>query len=237
MRERLQKLIANAGLASRRQAESWIAAGRVSVNGRPASLGESADPAVDRIEVDGRSLAGGGETICLLLHKPTGYVTSVRDPQGRPVVVDLVKEFRERLYPVGRLDLTTSGLLLLTNDGELAQRLMHPRHKVEKTYLVRIRGHLTGEETRRLESGVNLEDGPTAPARVRILPARGSHGWVEISIREGRNRQVRRMFEAVGHPVSRLQRIRLAFLDLGHLRPGQYRRLTPEEIRRLKALA
>lgn len=236
MKERLQKLIANAGLTSRRQAESWIEAGRVRVNGRPATLGESADPAVDRIEVDGRPLPRGGEVICLLLHKPSGYVTSARDPQGRPVVVDLVKEFRQRLYPVGRLDLTTSGLLLLTNDGELAQRLTHPRHEVEKTYLARIRGHLAADQARRLESGILLEDGPTAPAKVRVLRSQGSHGWIEISIREGRNRQVRRMFEAVGHPVSRLQRTRLAFLDLGELKPGQYRRLTADEIRRLKEL-
>lgn len=237
MKERLQKLIANAGLASRRQAEIWIKAGRVSVNGRPATLGESADREVDRIEVDGRPLARGGEIVCLLLHKPSGYVTSARDPEGRPVVVDLVKEFRQRLYPVGRLDLTTSGLLLLTNDGELAQRLTHPRHEVEKTYLARIRGHLAADQVRRLESGILLEDGPTAPAKVRVLRSQGSHGWVEITIREGRNRQVRRMFEAVGLPVSRLQRTRLAFLDLGDLRPGQYRRLTPEEIRRLKELS
>ena len=236
MKERLQKLIANAGLTSRRQAESWIEAGRVRVNGRPATLGESADPALDRIEVDGRPLPMGGESVCLLLHKPSGYVTSARDPQGRPVVVELVKEFRERLYPVGRLDLTTSGLLLLTNDGELAQRLTHPRHEVEKTYLARIRGHLAADQARRLESGILLEDGPTAPAKVRVLRSQGSHGWVEISIREGRNRQVRRMFEAVGHPVSRLQRTRLAFLDLGELKPGQYRRLTADEIHRLKEL-
>ena len=237
MKERLQKLIANAGLASRRQAEIWIKAGRVSVNGRSATLGESADHEVDRIEVDGRPLARGGEIVCLLLHKPSGYVTSARDPEGRPVVVDLVKDFRQRLYPVGRLDLTTSGLLLLTNDGELAQRLTHPRHEVEKTYLARIRGHLAADQVRRLESGILLEDGPTAPAKVRVLRSQGSHGWVEITIREGRNRQVRRMFEAVGLPVSRLQRTRLAFLDLGDLRPGQYRRLTPEEIRRLKELS
>ena len=237
MKERLQKLIANAGLASRRQAEIWIKAGRVSVNGRSATLGESADREVDRIEVDGRPLARGGEIVCLLLHKPSGYVTSARDPEGRPVVVDLVKDFRQRLYPVGRLDLTTSGLLLLTNDGELAQRLTHPRHEVEKTYLARIRGHLAADQVRRLESGILLEDGPTAPAKVRVLRSQGSHGWVEITIREGRNRQVRRMFEAVGLPVSRLQRTRLAFLDLGDLRPGQYRRLTPEEIRRLKELS
>ena len=236
MKERLQKLIANAGLTSRRQAESWIEGGRVRVNGRPATLGESADPALDRIEVDGRPLPMGGEIVCLLLHKPSGYVTSARDPQGRPVVVDLVKEFRQRLYPVGRLDLTTSGLLLLTNDGELAQRLTHPRHEVEKTYLARIRGHLAADQARRLESGILLEDGPTAPAKVRVLRSQGSHGWVEISIREGRNRQVRRMFEAVGHPVSRLQRTRLAFLDLGELKPGQYRRLTADEIHRLKEL-
>ncbi len=236
MRERLQKIIAACGLASRREAEQWIVAGRVTVNGRPAGLGDSADPATDHIEVDGQLLAAAEEKHYILLNKPAGYVTSVRDPQGRAVVTDLVREIPARLFPVGRLDLTTEGLLLLTNDGALAHRLAHPRHQVEKTYLARIRGLLSEEAKRRLEKGVELEDGPTAPARVDRVRRVGTHTWVEITIHEGRNRQVRRMCEAVGNPVSRLKRIRFAFLELGDLAPGDFRRLTRAEVDRLRRL-
>lgn len=236
MKERLQKLIAAAGLASRREAERWIAAGRVTVNGRAATLGESADPERDRIEVDGRPLLVGERKYYVLLNKPAGYVTTLHDPEGRPVVTDLVREIPARLHPVGRLDLTTEGLLLLTNDGELTHRLAHPRHEVEKTYLVRVRGLLSAAAQRQLERGVMLEDGLTAPARVENVRASGSHTWLEITIREGRNRQVRRMCEAVGHPVSRLKRIRVAFLDLGDLPAGKYRFLSAEEVERLKRL-
>lgn len=236
MKQRLQKLISAAGLASRRQAEQWIDQGRVSVNGRVASLGESADPEVDRIEVDGRPLAFTEEKYYLLLNKPVGYVTTRRDPQGRPVVTDLVRDIPARLYPVGRLDLTTEGLLLLTNDGALANFLAHPRHRVDKTYLARVRGALSEAERRSLERGVVLEDGPTAPARVGNVRVVGNHTWFEITIREGRNRQVRRMCEAVGHPVSRLKRIRIGFLELGDLPQGKFRKLTPAEVSRLKKL-
>ncbi len=236
MKQRLQKIISGAGLTSRRQAEQWIEAGRVKVNGRPARLGENADAAVDRIEVDGRPIKTTQPTICLLLHKPSGYVTSVRDPQGRAVVVDLVKEIPARLYPIGRLDLTTSGLLLLTNDGDLAHHLAHPRHEVEKTYLARVRGTVSPQTVALLEAGILLEDGMTAPARVKVTRRQPSHSWVEVSIHEGRNRQVRRMLEAVGHPVSRLQRIRYAFLTLDNLPPGRSRRLSAAEISRLKDL-
>jgi len=236
MKERLQKLISNAGLASRREAEGWITAGRVTVNGKIVSIGDSADPEIDRIEIDGRPLQGGGRKFYVLLNKPVGYVTSLRDPAGRPVVTELVKDVPARLYPVGRLDLTTEGLLLLTNDGDLAHRLAHPRHEVEKTYLVRLRGTLTASAKRQLEEGIMLEDGVTAPASVENLRTTGSHTWMEITIREGRNRQVRRMCEAAGYPVSRLKRIRLAFLGLGELPTGKYRFLTGEEVRRLKGL-
>jgi 23S rRNA pseudouridine2605 synthase len=236
MKERLQKLIAGAGLASRREAERWIETGRVTVNGRAAILGESADPEHDRILVDGRPLPQGGRRFYLLLNKPVGYVTTRRDPEGRPVVTDLVRDIPARLYPVGRLDLTTEGLLLLTNDGELAQRLAHPRHEVEKTYLVRVRGRLGPESRRQLEQGVALADGLTAPARVDCIRETEGHTWFELTIHEGRNRQVRRMCEAVGHPVSRLKRIRVAFLELGELAPGRYRPLTSGEVARLKRL-
>jgi 23S rRNA pseudouridine2605 synthase len=236
MKERLQKLIAAAGLASRREAECWISAGRVTVNGEAAALGESADPARDRIEVDGRPLLVVERKYYVLLNKPSGYVTTLRDPEGRPVVTDLLREIPARLHPVGRLDLTTEGLLLLTNDGELTHRLAHPRHEVEKTYLVRVRGALTAAERRQLEEGVVLDDGLTAPAKVEKVRVTGSHSWLEITIREGRNRQVRRMCEAVGHPVSRLKRIRLAFLELGVLPSGKYRMLSAAEVVRLKKL-
>jgi 23S rRNA pseudouridine2605 synthase len=236
MKQRIQKIIAGAGLASRRQAELWIEAGRVSVNGQVVSLGDGADPVTDRIEVDGKPVSQEPEKYCILLHKPVGYVTSAHDPQGRPVVVDLVKNFPVRLFPIGRLDLTTSGLLLLTNDGNLAHHLAHPRHEVEKTYLARVRGEVSPRTVQQLEAGVKLEDGLTAPARVEVTRQVGTHSWVKITLREGRNRQVRRMFEAVGHPVSRLQRIQFGFLTLENLAPGQHRRLGKAEIEKLKAL-
>lgn len=236
MKERLQKCIAQAGLASRREAEIWIAAGRVQVNGRVAQIGESADPSVDRIEIDGRPLPAGERKYYLLLNKPVGYVTSSKDPEGRPIVTDLVRNIPARLFSVGRLDLTTEGLLLLTNDGELAQHLAHPRHEVEKTYLVRVRGMLTPAARFRLESGVELDDGPTAPARVEDLRCTAGHSWFKLTIHEGRNRQVRRMCDAVGFSVSRLKRIRLAFLDLGELAPGRYRQLTAAEVELLRRL-
>ncbi len=236
MKQRLQKLIAAAGLASRREAEQWIAAGRVSINGRTAALGDGADPACDQVEIDGRPLPFREEKVYLLLNKPVGYVTTLRDPQGRPVVTDLVKSVSARLFPVGRLDLTTEGLLLLTNDGELAHRLAHPRHRVDKTYLVRVRGAFTEAARRRLEEGVALEDGLTAPATVDHVRAAGSHSWLHLTIREGRNRQVRRMCEAIGYPVSRLKRIRVAFMELGDLSPGKFRFLTAQEVARLRKL-
>jgi 23S rRNA pseudouridine2605 synthase len=186
MKERLQKLIAAAGLASRREAERWISAGRVTVNGRVAALGDQADPGRDRIAVDGRPLRSEEQKITLMLNKPVGYVTTARDPQGRKVVMELVRDIPARLFPVGRLDINTEGLLLLTNDGDLAARLSHPSHEVAKTYLVRIRGRLTDDERRRLEQGLQLEDGPTAPVsrlkRIRM-------GFLDLGeLRSGQHR-------------------------------------------------
>lgn len=236
MKQRLQKIIAQAGLTSRRQAEEWIRRGEVSVNGQPASLGDSADPEQDRVEVRGRLLRPAEDKVYILLNKPSGYVTSLADPEGRALVTDLLKEVSVRVYPVGRLDLTTEGLLLLTNDGELAHRLMHPRHAIDKTYLVRVRGQLTREATNHLEQGVMLEDGPTAPATVSQVRVVQGHSWFSLTIHEGRNRQVRRMCEALGLPVSRLKRTGYAFLTLGKLPTGQYRYLDSTEISRLKKL-
>lgn len=236
MKERLQKMIAAAGLASRRQAEVWIAEGRVLVNGHTASLGDSADPLLDQIQIDGSPLALKTPQYYVMLNKPSGYVTTRRDPQGRACVVDLVRDIPARLNPVGRLDLTTEGLLLLTNDGELAYRLTHPSHEIDKTYLVRVRGTLDAPARNKLETGIVLEDGLTAPAKVERVRSIGSHTWFEITIHEGRNRQVRRMCDAIGYPVSRLRRIRMAFLDLGKLKVGEYRLLTDHEVVRLRNL-
>lgn len=237
MQQRLQKLLAQAGLASRREAEKWIESGRVMLNGAVASIGMSADPAIDEIVVDGRPLPRAEQHRYLMLNKPVGYVTTMSDPEGRQTVRELVTALPERLYPVGRLDLTTEGLLLLTNDGDFAQQLAHPRHQIEKTYLVRVRGKVDYAMLRQLEVGVMLEDGMTAPARIDGVRSTGSHGWFNLTIREGRNRQVRRMCEAVGFPVSRLKRISYAFLTLGDLPEGQWRELTRDEVARLKKLA
>jgi len=234
--ERLQKLIAAAGLASRREAERWIEQGRVTLNGRPAKLGERADPAKDRIEVDGKRLSAAEQNVYLMLHKPTGYVTTASDPEGRPTVLSLVHGTRARVFPVGRLDLNSEGLLLLTNDGELANRLMHPRHQVSKTYQVKVRGHLTPQDQVALEEGVALEDGKSAPARVANVRETRGHTWFELTIHEGRNRIVRRMCEALGYQVARLMRVRIDFLQLGDLRPGQWRPLSAAEVQRLKEI-
>lgn len=236
MPQRLQKIIAAAGLCSRRRAEEMIAAGRVSIDGQVAKLGDQADPTVNTILVDGKPLDAAEKLAYVLLNKPLGTVTTMSDPEGRPVVTDLVRDLPVRLFPVGRLDINTSGLLLLTNDGALANRLAHPSHQVDKIYLVKIRGRMTEEAKNTLQEGVLLEDGKTAPAKLSKLRIQGNHTWFELTIHEGRNRQVRRMCEALGYQVSRLVRIGYAFLTLGDLRPGQMRQLTLREIERLKSL-
>jgi 23S rRNA pseudouridine2605 synthase len=233
---RLHKLIAASGWCSRRQAEELIRAGRVTVNGRVAALGEVADIRHDTILIDGRPLGRLAGFCYLLMHKPVGVVTTMRDPGGRTVVTDLLHDVPGRVYPVGRLDLTTSGLLLLTNDGDLANRLAHPAREVTKTYLVRVRGILSADAVRQLEQGVNLADGMTAPGKVSRIRQTAGHTWFELTIHEGRNRQVRRMCEALGLPVSRLMRIGYAFLTLEGLAPGQYRHLTAAEVVRLQRL-
>ena len=235
-KQRLQKIIAAAGLASRRQAEKWIEQGRVSVNDCLATLGESADPEVDTIEVDGESIGRPERKVYVLLNKPVGYVTTMRDPEGRPVVTDLLDDVSERVVPVGRLDLTTEGLLLLTNDGDLAQKLAHPSFHVKKTYLARVRGILDPETINKLEKGVTLDDGVTAPARAECTRTVGNHSWLKITIHEGRNRQVRRMCETLGYSVSRLKRIGYAFLKEGDLETGHFRFLTTGEVAKLKSL-
>jgi 23S rRNA pseudouridine2605 synthase len=234
VKERLQKLISRSGLASRRKAEEWILQGRVAVNGVTAGLGDRADLACDRVTVDGRPLRLPADAIVVLLNKPRGYLCSLDDPQGRPLVTRLVESVPQRLYPVGRLDFDSEGLLLLTNDGDLAHRLMHPRHHVEKCYQVEVQGRLSQDDLLNLARGVELDDGRTAPAGVRALPE-GKHGSrFEIVLQEGRNRQIRRMCDAIGHRVRRLQRVRIDFLTLARLKPGEFRILKDSEIERLK---
>ncbi len=227
--ERLQKVLATRGWGSRRVCEEIIAAGRVTVNGEPAVLGRRVDPEQDRIEVDGVPVGARPGLVHYLLNKPLGVVTTASDPQGRRTVVELVPS-EPRVYPVGRLDVNTEGLLLLTNDGELAQRLTHPSHGVEKEYLVDVSGGLVAQgKIRALRDGIELDDGMTAPAQV----SQPSPGVLRITIHEGRNRQVRRMCEAIGHPVRRLVRVRIGTLSDRTLKPGQWREVTPAELKAL----
>lgn len=235
--ERLQKYLARAGVASRRKCEELIKAGLVKVNGKTITrLGTSIDPASDRVEVAGRLVKEPVEKVYLLLNKPAGYVTTVHDPQGRPKVTDLLPGISQRVYPVGRLDYQTEGLLLLTNDGELTHVLTHPRHAIEKTYLVWVNGVPTPGQLGQMARGIMLSDGLTAPARVRLRSKNKKGALLEITLHEGRKRQVRRMCAAIGHPVSRLKRIRLGPLTLGGLKPGESRPLTAQELQKLKRL-
>ena len=234
MQERLQKLISQAGIASRRAAEELILNGRVTVNGTAVTeLGSKADPDTDRIAVDGKVLRFNASHLYILLNKPTGYITALKDSQGRPLVTDLLKGVEERVYPVGRLDYNTEGLLLLTNDGEWANRLMHPRHEVEKEYHVRVRGKVLDQQLKRMAGGIELEEGATAPAEVRLLKGSDQNDWISVTIHEGRYRQVRRMCEAVSLSVVRLRRVRYGSLEIGAMKPGQFRYLTDAEVKGL----
>jgi 23S rRNA pseudouridine2605 synthase len=231
VQERLQKIIAAAGIASRRTAEQYVQQGRVSVNGKVVTrLGAKADPGKDEIRIDGRIIPTRVEKLYFALHKPAGYVTSLKDPEGRPVVTDLLRSVRERVYPVGRLDYDSEGLLILTNDGDFAHRLQHPRHEVPKTYLVKVRGSLSAKEVRLLQEGVELEDGVFVPDNVRPEKTNPKSSWFQIVVSEGRNRVIRRAFDALGHPVQRLIRIAVGNLMLGDLADGEYRVLTRREI-------
>jgi pseudouridine synthase len=241
-KERLARFLAHAGVASRRHAEALIAAGRVQVNGQTVTLqGAHIDPARDVVTVDGQVVRPLEQRVYLLLNKPPGYVSTVSDPQGRPTVLDLLPEElrRLRVYPVGRLDIDTAGLLLLTNDGELALHITHPRYARQKRYHALVQGTPAPATLARLRRGVVIseDDGgqhQTAPARVQVLRQEGERTWLEISIHEGRKRQVRRMLAAVGHPVSALVRVAIGPLTLGDLPVGQWRYLTAAEIGQLK---
>jgi 23S rRNA pseudouridine2605 synthase len=231
MLERLQKIISAAGITSRRASEALILNGQVSVNGVVVTeLGSKADPSKDSITVDGKPLKISSQRLYILLNKPPGYITALKDSQNRPLVTDLLKDMPERVYPVGRLDYNTEGLLLLTNDGEWANRLMHPRHEIEKEYHVRVRGKVLDQQLKRMAEGVELEDGMTAPAVVNLVKSGDQNDWISVAIHEGRNRQVRRMCEAVSLSVVRLKRIRYGSLMLGTLRAGQFRYLTDAEV-------
>jgi 23S rRNA pseudouridine2605 synthase len=236
---RLQKILSAAGVASRRTAESLILQGRVSLNGEVVrTLGTRADPAHADIRVDGRRIPAAARPVYLLLNKPTGYVTTRRDPEGRPTVLSLLGRTDVYLYPVGRLDFDSEGVLLLTNDGDLAARLTHPRHGVPRVYEARVRGVPPVEALRTLAAGVPLDGKRTAPARVRLLGRRdrktATDSVIELEIHEGRNRQVRRMCQAVGHPVIALRRTRFGPLGASGLKPGQWRELSPHEVQRLR---
>ena len=230
--ERLQKVLARAGFGSRRVCESLIEDGRVTVNGDVAELGRRVDTQRDRVVVDGTPVGVLPGLVYYLLNKPAGVVTTASDPQGRPTVVELVPE-TPRVFPVGRLDADSEGLLVLTNDGVLAQLLSHPSHGVEKEYLVEVEGHPSPGAVRALREGVVLEDGPTSPAKVSLV----APGVLRIVIHEGRNRQVRRMCEAVGHPVVRLVRTRIGPLVDRQLPPGSWRELDTDEVRELSRAA
>ena len=233
--ERLQKFMAEAGVASRRACEELIRQGRVTVNGETASLGRSVEPEQDRVELDGKPVQKEQRRTVILLYKPRGVVSTSSDPEGRRTVQDYFREIPERLYNVGRLDLNSEGLLLMTNDGALANRLTHPRYGVEKTYYAVCDGRLTASEAAKLTNGIELEDGMTAPARVDAVRTtqRGDTSFL-ITIHEGRNRQIRRMLEAVGHRTLRLKRERFGPLSLGTLAPGECRKLSDEEIKKLE---
>jgi 23S rRNA pseudouridine2605 synthase len=240
--ERLQKIIAAAGVASRRKAEELITQGRVSVNGHTVTeLGSKADLASDHIKVDGKLLRGAERHVYRLLNKPKGYVTTVSDPEGRPTVMDLVRNVGARIYPVGRLDWSSEGLLLLTNDGDLASRLTRAASHVQKTYLVKIAGRATEEDIAKLRRGIRIGAKPgrrqleqvfTAPAQVRLTKD-AANPWYEVTLIEGKNRQIRRMFEEIGHHVEKIKRVRYGPLTLD-LEPGESRELSPMEVTALR---
>ena len=234
---RLQRFLARAGIASRRGSEDLMTAGRVRVNGIVTrELGTRVDPLTDVVEVDGIVVRPEGQSAYVMLNKPAGYVTTMSDPQGRPTVAELVPREPAGLFPVGRLDRDTTGLLLFTSDGEIAHRLLHPRFHVEKAYRVTLHDVPGPDELSRLAGGVELEDGLTSPARVRVLDP-GPPATLEIVIREGRKRQVRRMFAAVGCPVRALHRASFGPLELGGLAPGSWRHLDSDEVRALRLAA
>lgn len=232
---RLQKILAASGVASRRKAEEMIAAGRVTVNGRVAHLGDSALPGKDKVLLDGQPLGHSEKKLYLALHKPRGFVTTLHDERGRKCVAQLVEDVGERVYPVGRLDKDSEGLLLLTNDGDFANQVAHPKRHVAKTYRVTVRPSVTEDQLNQLSTGIVIEGRRTAPAKVRVLQQELGRVVLEIVLYEGRNREIRKMCEALGLEVARLKRIAVGQVRLGMLPQGKYRELTKEELRALTA--
>jgi 23S rRNA pseudouridine2605 synthase len=237
LKERLQKYMARCGVASRRSSEKIIAQGRVTVNGKIVrEMGTKIDPRLDLVRVDGKVITPDSEGIYIKLNKPAGYITSVSDPQGRPTVLDLIGDIGSRVYPIGRLDYESEGLLLLTNDGELAYRLTHPKYEIDKQYYVIVNGDPVYDSIKKLRRGVNIDGCTTKPAKISRLGMQEENSIYRVTIHEGRNRQVRRMFEAIGHPVIYLKRERLGNIVLGDLGLGEWRYLSIKEIKSLKNL-
>jgi len=234
---RLQKYLSQAGIASRRASEALILEGRVKVNGVIIKeLGTKVNPQSDIIEVDGKVCNIKDDFVYIILNKPKGVITSVKDPFGRPTVLDLLKGVNKKVFPVGRLDKDTEGLLLLTNDGDLAYRITHPKYKVEKTYVAHVKGDINPKDIKVLQNGIMLEDGLTSPAKVKIIKKFGTSTIIELKIHEGRKRQIRRMCETIGHPVISLKRTREGILSLKGLKVGEWRYLNNREINYLKKL-
>ncbi|HEX9757296.1 MAG TPA: pseudouridine synthase [Nitrospiria bacterium] len=235
MEERLQKIISQAGITSRRKAEQLIDSGKVTVNGhRVNTLGAKADILKDRICVNGKKINPSPGKVYILLYKPRGFITSLHDPQGRPTVIQLLKGIRQRVYPVGRLDFDTEGILIITNDGDFSQTLMHPKHEIPKTYLAKIRGEIPENVLEKLTKGVKIGGKKAVPVSVKKKGLTEKNSWIEMTLHEGRNRQVKRMFEAVGHWVIKLKRVAYGPLNLKGLSVGEFRFLNPKEVTLLR---
>ena len=235
MEERIQKIMSRCGISSRRKAEEMIMEGLVTVNGAPATIGMKADINRDHIKVKGKLINKIESMVYLMFNKPVKCLTSMSETDKRPMVTDYIKRIKARVFPVGRLDFNSEGLLLLTNDGDLANAILHPRKKIPKTYMVKVDGVLDDKDIMKLEKGIRLDDGMTAPAKVRRIPKRTkTNSWIEMTIYEGRKRQIRRMLDRIGHSVIKLVRTKINGIELGGLEPGKYRFLTPDELKKLQ---
>jgi len=234
MPDRLQKIIAHAGIASRRMAEKMISEGRISVNGKIVTeLGTKVDIRKDEIRVDGKLISAEVSRVYLMLNKPKGYLTTLKETRERPIVTDLLEGVPERVFPVGRLDYDSEGLLIMTNDGDFAYRVQHPKFEITKTYLVKIKGRISKEEISMIKNGAKLDDGEFKPAHVAVGKINPKSSWLELIIHEGRNRIIRRYFDSLGHPVTRLIRVAIGDIHLGDLRQGNFRYLQKKEVERL----
>lgn len=230
---RLQKFLAQAGVCSRRAAEELIGLGRVDVNGDKAEIGCSVDPLKDRVRLDGKPITLQAERVLIVFNKPRDCVTTLSDPQGRRTVLDFLPDFGQRIFPVGRLDYDAEGLLLLTNDGELANRLLHPRYGISKVYNVKIKGHPDKKALQQLRTGIRMEEGVTAPAEVEVIRELPNAAWLTVTLHQGWNRQIKRMCMAVGHPVLKIRRIAYGPMRIGRLATGHHRLLEPDEVREI----